>query len=208
MPGDDNEHLDEHGDVPAIELSTDPIAEIPQDELLLIGEIMAWTAYIETDLFLLFILANPGDPVRRRKQFYKQTAGLYARIKLVRQSYEVRLQGDHAEALARLLQEAEALAKFRNDIAHNPVIRFGPKRALMRWMIGSGDFAGNLAKADSSIVRPLLPHLRRLHQNLQSFAALINSPEGKSFAVAFGVSDERVEAQIARYLAAASPPME
>lgn len=197
---DDSEHLDEHGDVPAIELSTDPVAEIPADELTLLGEMMAWTSYIEVDLFLLFLLANPGDTIARRRQFYRRTAGLYARIKLVRLSFEGKLVGKLAQALEALLKEAEVLAQLRNEWAHNPIIRFGPKRSLMRWVVGSGDFAGGLMKVDAAKIRPHMPTLRQLHVNLTNVAALINDPEGKSYAIAFGGKSERMEAQIERYL--------
>ena len=44
---DDSELLDEHGDVPPIILELDPINDIPAEEIALLGELMAWTAYIE-----------------------------------------------------------------------------------------------------------------------------------------------------------------
>ena len=86
MAGDETEHLDEFGDVPAVELAADPLTIIPDDELKLIGEIMAWTAYIEADLFMLFLVAYPGEAARRRRQFYRDTRGLYSRARLVRKS--------------------------------------------------------------------------------------------------------------------------
>ena len=200
MADDDSEHLDEFGDVPPIELLIDPVAEIPVEELTLLGELMAWTAYIEVDLFLLFLLANPGDEIKRRKQFYRETKGLHGRIKLVRSSFEGKLSGVTEEALKILLQRAEWLAQVRNDWAHNPILRFGPKRLLVRWIVGSGDFAGRLTKVDGAKIRPLLPDLQQLHQGFTNLAALIRSPEGKSYAIAFGEKSERIEAQIARYL--------
>ncbi|MCJ2010445.1 hypothetical protein [Methylobacterium sp. J-092] len=203
MSGDDSEHLDEFGDVPPIELLIDPIAEIPEAELTLLGEFMAWTAYIEVDMFLLYLLANPGSEVQRRKEFYRDTSGLSRRIALVRTSFEGKLEGVQKEALRILLERATILSRARNEWAHNPMIRFGPERLLVRWIVGSGDFAGRLVKVDGAAIRPHLRDLQQLHQGFTNLASLIRSPGGESYAIAFGEKTERLEAQIARLI---SPP--
>ncbi|MGU3662136.1 hypothetical protein [Methylobacterium fujisawaense] len=204
MASNDAEHLDEFGDVPAVELAADPLAIIPDDELKLIGEILAWTAYIEADLFMLFLVAYPGEATRRRRQFYRDTHGLHSRARLVRQSFEGRSDENVMQAIDRLIEQIKVLGSFRNDIAHNPIIRFGPKRALMRWTPGSGTGAGNLTRIDAKIVRSVFPEIRRLHDDLRKLAAVLHSPSGSSFAIVFGETDERIEAQISRYIASAN----
>ncbi|MFK5598295.1 hypothetical protein ACFZ8E_15065 [Methylobacterium sp. HMF5984] len=199
--GDDTEHLDEFGDVPAIELASDPLSIVPPDELQLIGEVMAWSAYIEADLFMLFLVAWPGDAERRRRQFYRDTRGMHGRAKLVRQSFEGRADGPIMAALGRLIEQVNILGSFRNDVAHNPLIRFGPKRALMRWTPGKGTGAGTLSLVDATAARQVMPAIRQLHDDLRNLAALLHSPSGGSFGITFGEMNERMEAQIARYVA-------
>ena len=206
---DDSELLDEHGDVPPIILELDPIKEIPAEEIAILGELIAWTAYIEVDLFTFYIIGKPGNEVKRRKVFYKRTAGLRQRVRLVRETLRGKLRKELVTPFDALMAEVEALADVRNEWAHNPIIRFGPKRTLVRWEVGSGEFAGRLVPVDVKVVRPLMPHVAQLHLNLRNLAALVNSPTGEQFAISFGERDAHMEAQIKRLLSAlpsARPP--
>jgi hypothetical protein len=54
----------------------------------------------------------------------------------------------------------------------------------------------------------VFPAIRTLHNDLQNLAALLNSPDGGSFAIAFAEKNEETEAQIARYIASANRPAE
>ncbi|MFJ6326535.1 MULTISPECIES: hypothetical protein [unclassified Rhizobium] len=182
-----------------------PINDIPNDEIALLGEMMAWTAYIEVDLFTLYILGKPGSEVKRRKEFYKQTAGLKQRVRLVRETLHAKLHAELAGPFNALMTEVEILADVRNTWAHNPIIRFGPERTLVRWEIGSGEFAGRLVRVDAKVLRPLMPRVEQLHLNLRNLAALVNSPTGEQFAITFGERDARMDAQLKRLLAASRP---
>jgi hypothetical protein len=177
-------------------LGLDPVGILPPAVLDLIGRVMAWSCYVEFDLFQLYAIAVPNDLVARRREFYGETLGMAARIRKVRNSYQGRLEGDLAKALHSVLDEAQALATFRNNWAHNPLFVYGPDRQLAMLKVASGDFAGDLEIPNLEHLISLLPNLQDFHRRLTLLIGLLGNPTGGHVVFAFGPVDATMAEQI------------
>jgi hypothetical protein len=185
-----------HAAAEPIILELDPVGELPEGAIALMGQILAWSTYIEFDLFQLYAIAKQGDLVARRREFYKNTHGMRRRIDLVRKAYAGRLKNDVAKAFESIMKEAEAMALLRNDWAHNPFFMYGADPKLMMLKVSSGDFAGNLAPIDVEQMMPLLPLLGDFHRRLTMLIGLLGNPTGGDIIFAFGPMDEQISKQL------------
>lgn len=87
----------QQGSADPIILELDPVSELPEGAIALIGRILAWSTYVEFDRFQLYAIAKQGDLVARRREFDKNTHGMRRRIDLVGKAYARRLKGDLAK---------------------------------------------------------------------------------------------------------------
>lgn len=183
--------------VPPIILEHDPVSRIPHEALMILGQLMAWSAHIEADLFALYAIAKGGDLIKLRRFFYKTTAGLYQRSKLVREAFAERFTAEDSVLFEKLLDEVEVLASVRNEWAHNPLIRYGPEEHLCRWQLASNDFAGTVSRLDLDAVQRVgLPSLPELHNRLLRLIGFLGNPTGGQVFFVFGELTNDVAGQL------------
>src|SRR5215208_4657787 len=75
-------------DLGQVILDTEPLAGLPDELFLELGRFVAWCAYIEYDLFVLYCVFERENqsPVQSRERFYKVARGLGGRLKLLKGS--------------------------------------------------------------------------------------------------------------------------
>jgi hypothetical protein len=179
-----------------LSLEWDAVERLPPASLEFLGRLMAWSAYIEYDLFCLYAIAKGGDLVECRRKFFRNTRGMFLRVQQVEKAFAGRLRGGLASAFANIMRDAKALCEHRNDWAHNPLFLFGPDARLSMLKVASGDFAGDLVFVDQHRETALLPLLKKLHGQLITLIGLLGNPAGGKVFFVFGPTDAATMEQI------------
>lgn len=177
-------------------IELDPVSLIPDEALLLLAKIMAWSTHIEAGLFRLYLHATKGDLIQRRREFYESAKGMKMRIKRVREAFGKQADADIAKVVTMILDECAVVADLRNEWGHNPLLPFGQDKQLHQWEIGSGEFAGIMRPVDVPLMKSLLPHLHQLHINISNLAALLHGTDASNHALVFGPDTPETDAKV------------